>query len=265
MSDKSRYIDNTFPEYNGETLVGPDKKLTGKISSNIDHFLTSRLQQLQEVYEDAIERKRFDSSHDSSVYTGTSGIVLLAHKMKSSKWKDFLACQEILLTKISLHKKGITFLCGDAGPLVLNGLHCNSRNDEKEMGKCVKKLLKFASWSSEREMCNEVLYGRAGYLYALLRMKQVSVNVVPDGVIQQIVDDIIKDGIKGKENHYTSSLPLYYEWHDKEYIGAAHGYVGILYMLLQAHVICPGILTPTDEDLVVTCLDGLLKQQFASG
>lgn len=28
-------------------------------------------------------------------------------------------------------------------------------------------------------------------------------------------------------------MPLFYEWHDKAYIGSAHGFAGILYMLLQ--------------------------------
>jgi hypothetical protein len=30
-----------------------------------------------------------------------------------------------------------------------------------------------------------------------------------------------------------SKFPLMFEWHEKKYLGAAHGMAGILYMLLQ--------------------------------
>jgi len=265
MNDRSRYFDNTFPEYNDETLLGPNKKLTGKITLDIEQFLTSGLQQLQEVFENAIERNEFDSSHGSSVYTGTSGIAVLAQKMQSSKWKDYLEFHDVLLTKATLSKKRITFLEGDPGPLVLKTLKCKNTNDEEGMTKYAQKLLKFSSWSSERDMCNEVLYGRAGYLYSLLRLKQIDGDLVPSGVIQQLVDDIINAGVKGKKSVPGSVLPLYYDWHEKEYLGAAHGYTGIFYMLLQAQFLCPGVLKPANEELIISCLDSLLKQRFPSG
>ena len=30
-----------------------------------------------------------------------------------------------------------------------------------------------------------------------------------------------------------SDFPLMYEWHEKKYLGAAHGLAGIFYMLMQ--------------------------------
>merc|ERR1712013_709310 len=61
-------------------------------------------------------------------------------------------------------KKRFTFLCGDSGPLVLRAFSCHKVQDTEGTKKNVRELLKLASRSSERETCNEVLYGRAGYL-----------------------------------------------------------------------------------------------------
>lgn len=35
------------------------------------------------------------------------------------------------------------------------------------------------------------------------------------------------------EQKKTDRCPLLYEWHKKQYIGAAHGMAGIYYMLMQ--------------------------------
>lgn len=35
------------------------------------------------------------------------------------------------------------------------------------------------------------------------------------------------------EQKKTDRCPLLYEWHKKQYIGAAHGLAGIFYMLMQ--------------------------------
>lgn len=51
-------------------------------------------------------------------------------------------------------------------------------------------------------------------------------------MLHQVVTLIIKCG-----NMYSTSkkyeTPLMYAWHETEYIGAAHGLAGILYLLLQ--------------------------------
>jgi len=49
----------------------------------------------------------------------------------------------------------------------------------------------------------------------------------------QICDRIIQSG-RSLSRTQKSSSPLMYEWHDKKYLGAAHGLVGILHTLLLA-------------------------------
>ena len=52
----------------------------------------------------------------------------------------------------------------------------------------------------------------------------------------KVCQSIIKSGsTKAGVNH--AGIPLKYEWHEKEYIGAAHGYLGILFQLLHVSLV----------------------------
>ena len=51
----------------------------------------------------------------------------------------------------------------------------------------------------------------------------------------QLYKTIIKSGQLLAEKKKSKEV-LVYEWHDKEYLGAAHGYVGILCTLMQVCV-----------------------------
>lgn len=80
---------------------------------------------------------------------------------------------------------------------------------------------------------DELLYGRAGYLYALLFInKNISPAPIDDELIKRIIDCILSSG---REYSMSKSYktPLMYSWHEKEYLGGAHGLAGILYILLQ--------------------------------
>eukprot|EP01063_Lacrimia_lanifica_P015821 TRINITY_DN2248_c0_g1_i1.p1 TRINITY_DN2248_c0_g1~~TRINITY_DN2248_c0_g1_i1.p1 ORF type:complete len:416 (+),score=153.86 TRINITY_DN2248_c0_g1_i1:1379-2626(+) len=78
----------------------------------------------------------------------------------------------------------------------------------------------------------ELLYGRAGYLYALLRLwstLDARYKARYREIIIRVLRQIEKAG-KGKQG-----FPLMYEWRNKAYLGAAHGVCGVLYVLMQ----CP--------------------------
>lgn len=50
----------------------------------------------------------------------------------------------------------------------------------------------------------------------------------------QVVTAIVESGKNmSAEQKKTERCPLLYEWHKKQYIGAAHGMAGIYYMLMQ--------------------------------
>lgn len=51
---------------------------------------------------------------------------------------------------------------------------------------------------------------------------------------RQVVTAIVESGKNmSAEQKKTDRCPLLYEWHKKQYIGAAHGMAGIYYMLMQ--------------------------------
>ena len=99
----------------------------------------------------------------------------------------------------------------------------------------------------------EVLYGRAGLLYALLYLRKVHDaldteqrktwnhdHLVSDETILRIIDEIIERGQVGAAQMKTAypsyevilNPPLMWTWHGKRYVGGAHGVAGILQMLL---------------------------------
>ncbi|MEQ2238055.1 LanC-like protein 2, partial [Ilyodon furcidens] len=89
--------------------------------------------------------------------------------------------------------------------------------------------------SPDAEMPDELLYGRVGYLFALLYVnKEIGADTVDEGIITKVVTAIVGSGKNmSAEEKKTDRCPLLYEWHKKQYIGAAHGLAGIYYMLMQ--------------------------------
>nr|CAD7411776.1 unnamed protein product [Timema cristinae] len=82
------------------------------------------------------------------------------------------------------------------------------------------------------DLPDEILYGKAGYLYNLLYLnKHIGPDTVSPDHIKQVVAALLQSGqqLARKEKR---SVPLMYMWHGKYYIGGAHGISGILYMLL---------------------------------
>ena len=80
---------------------------------------------------------------------------------------------------------------------------------------------------------DEYLYGRAGYLYTLMFLRrELGQQVVDNQLVTDIFEAMIKSGEKYARDTGSQS-PLMYKWHDSEYMGAAHGVSGIVYLLLR--------------------------------
>ncbi|KAI0827201.1 hypothetical protein BC628DRAFT_210366 [Trametes gibbosa] len=111
----------------------------------------------------------------------------------------------------------------------------------------------------------DVLYGRAGLLYALLLLRSELLLTMSyltrsgrpvgsvvrevealcsDESVRALVDDIVARGALGAtryvqemdedEDGRARAPPLMWRWHGSRYIGAAHGVVGILHVVLHA-------------------------------
>lgn len=109
----------------------------------------------------------------------------------------------------------------------------------------------------------EVLYGRAGYLHAILLVRNET-NDPEFGriLVRSIVQNITKEGEQVASESDTD-LPQLWTWHNKKYLGAIHGVSGILFTLLNFQEEVP--LATETIDKIKTTTSKLDQFCFASG
>jgi hypothetical protein len=159
---------------------------------------------------------------DVSVYTGGLGEVLvdflLNHMVipvhEFASFPQFTNINKRLLPRP-------TFLLGDAGYFALRAALTGGTEGVSELLEISKTQI--------RE--NELFYGKAGFLYALLFVRKFCPEVFAQNFAEisaSLVEEIVTAGRRENKGH------LQWEWHGKKYLGAAHGSAGILYILLAS-------------------------------
>ncbi|CAF0750820.1 unnamed protein product [Adineta ricciae] len=259
-----RFFPNTFPEYNGEQYLNQQNQLNSELGANILRWIEHHTQRLEQ------NLSRTDPS-DGSVYTGSAGIALLYIRLASlfpdqkaqylSKAKTSI---DAALRQLDQHT--VTFLCGAPGPLAIAAVIYSSLDDQHMVTKCIEKILSMKKQAMSRSTPDEHLYGRAGYLYTLMYLRR---ELGHHAVDNQHVTDIFEAMIKSGENYARktrSQSPLMYSWHNTEYMGAAHGVSGIVYLLLKvtqhesfAH------LRPYVHSHLIPTIEFLKSLRFPSG
>ncbi|KAJ2923729.1 hypothetical protein H1R20_g13364, partial [Candolleomyces eurysporus] len=141
------------------------------------------------------------------------------------------------------------------------------------------------SWFEEDN--SEVLYGRAGFLYALLFLRKVVDEaragdyfsflsqeqqdqirrITKDSSIKRVVESIIARGKLGAKRYVEEFGPsvgqdhlfpdLMWKWHGKAYLGGAHGVFGILQMLLS----CPKSVIESYMKDILTTVQWIISSQ----
>ncbi|KAF9524922.1 hypothetical protein CPB83DRAFT_877463 [Crepidotus variabilis] len=231
------------------------------------------------------------SSHDS-LYTGVSGIAFMEYHLAGMRIplhseilapKKLLAIADKNLARVLRHNpinmeymyspSRLSFLetnIGVAVLVIIRGL-VTTEQTIVDNWHPARDYLEYAlrqtlaadadaySPGDKEDGC-EVLYGRAGMLYALLYLRKAldQAQVIPDmsetvlaslqvltsdDTIQRLVDSIVTRGQHG--GHVLASEfraedakrlpPLMWSWRGKRYLGGAHGVAGILQILLR----CP--------------------------
>jgi lantibiotic modifying enzyme len=172
-----------------------------------------------------------------------------------------------------LHKpnaKDLTFLTGAGGPLALAAVCAHLLKQPEKEHHFIHRLQSLyhsfeAVTDSSSGIPDELLYGRAGCLYSLLFMKQYCKDKVDGNLIVHIAEAIIDSGkrlAKEMQQKGYKTPPLMFEWHDKKYLGPAHGFAGIIYLLMQVKdYLDPGVL----ENYIRPCLDFLLEIRYPGG
>ncbi|KAK4325887.1 hypothetical protein Pmani_003544 [Petrolisthes manimaculis] len=184
--------------------------------------------------------RKGQSKPDTCVYTGTSGYSILYLRLYHQYQEESYLNKAGDLIKQdlrSLKGRRVAFLTGDSGILALGAWYFNKIGRADKCEKCVNELLKIRQRivPVDEYKEDEVLYGRAGYLFSLLFLlqKEVRTDLVTGEVVRDVVKAILASGQQTAQKERSRS-PLMYYWHDKAYVGAAHGFIGILFMLLQA-------------------------------
>lgn len=156
----------------------------------------------------------------------------------------------------------VSFFCGAPGHLAIAHVACSLLGEgdaaEAHLGRLV-------GWAPKacRHKDDELLFGRAGYLYALLWVRSFgSADAAQfDEPLQQVAEALVASGrARAARGGYTG-WPLMWHCFDEPYIGAAHGVVGCLAMLLH----CFGLLTQESQAHVAQTLEKLLSVRFQSG
>eukprot|EP01105_Mastigella_eilhardi_P012408 TRINITY_DN2844_c0_g1_i1.p1 TRINITY_DN2844_c0_g1~~TRINITY_DN2844_c0_g1_i1.p1 ORF type:complete len:260 (+),score=46.38 TRINITY_DN2844_c0_g1_i1:799-1578(+) len=101
-----------------------------------------------------------------------------------------------------------------------------------------------------------------GYLFGLLLVNKYMQGVVQQDTILRVVSAIIKSGEKHAITAADGHPVLAFSFHDRNYLGAAHGLSGIVHVLLLCD---EAMRDPAVRAATKRCLDWLLTLQYPSG
>lgn len=212
-----------------------------------------------------------------SVYVGVAGTAYaLLHLLERGRLK----LEEALPEAVSRLEKAeaafrssesgrATLLEGPVGVEALKAWAALLQGDSEKVASSVRRIGEdFAKTAQELPLSEcEILYGRCGFLGAvlLLRQKLRDPTLLSD-TAGTVVSEVIQGGLAAAPRSSGSGgpWPLYWEWHGKCYLGGAHGIAGILCTLLQL----PRELEaagPEAKGLVRRTADRLLTCRFRTG
>ncbi|CAG8766113.1 1545_t:CDS:2 [Racocetra fulgida] len=159
--------------------------------------------------------------------------------------------------------KHVGFIGSHIGPLALAVVVYETiEKNTPESLKYLDTILDKYHSLSLQEDSNELLYGRAGYLYALIFIRKYCkdneeiMSRIRNDKLKEIIKLIIKDGRDGAKritdlmtiNDNVTKPALMWSWHNSEYIGAIHGVAGIITTILQ----CGELALPYMDELFQT-------------
>ncbi|OVA00559.1 Lanthionine synthetase C-like [Macleaya cordata] len=195
---------------------------------------------------------------DFTIYTGSLGIAYLLFKsyQVTNNKNDLNLCSEIVQACDSASRSSgyVTFLCGRAGVCALGAVAAKHAGDERLLN---HYLTQFQEIKLPKDIPNELLYGRAGFLWACSFLnKHIHDQTVSSSFTGPVVKEMIKEG---RRLSSKGRCPLMYEWHGKKYWGAAHGLAGIVHVLMDME------LKPDEVEDVKGTLRYMIRNRFPSG
>ncbi|KAI0062477.1 hypothetical protein BV25DRAFT_1899876 [Artomyces pyxidatus] len=234
-----------------------------------------------------------EDNASAKVYAGLAGISLLNHSLGDSTRAYQQLADALRADPLRSPRDGtrVAFLDTSVGPATLVLLYhleaplsATLPFSADDRTQCVELLSAAVRAALRRDNdvpgedgC-ELLYGRAGLLYALLLLRGASGRAPPaarrsvspltsDRTIRRIAEDILHRGMTGarrfnRELSEGEARPsLMWSWHGKRYLGGAHGVAGIMEVLLRT----PTTLLMSYKDAIAQTLDYLVSLQDEAG
>ncbi|BFF96349.1 lanC-like protein 3 homolog [Drosophila madeirensis] len=272
-----RYFNNPYPDFPriGDFLLDEER-----VKDLISTYVKTILAECKPQVEDR-----------GDVYVGNAGIAYMFWKLQRSdrtrqlfptalqNAADFIgkakANAERFRKRSSL--RCFSFLCGNAGIYAVSAAISAALNDTEELSKDVANFRAAKPKGKSDGGYDEMLVGRAGYLSGCYWLNDtLPGQTIPDEDLISVCQMVVANGREYSTKKH-SALPLMYEFHGMEYLGAAHGVCGIMHMLLESpwFRLHPGmestgmpfgLSTPSDvlHDVKRT-VDCLLRLQDAEG
>ncbi|TXG55189.1 hypothetical protein EZV62_020445 [Acer yangbiense] len=259
-----RFFPNVMPDFVEETALHQDdaadsllKLLSMPYPSLSQSFKRAALD-LKEIV--VLETWGLTGQHvqDFTLYSGALGTAFLlfkAYQVAQNK-NDLNLCLEIVeaFDSSSLASKDVTFLCGRAGGCALGAVAAKYAGEQELLN---YYLAQFTEIKLPKNLSDELLYGRVGYLWACLFLnKNVGQGTIPSTNTRAVVEEIIENGRKLAKK---GGPPLMFEWYGEKYWGAAHGLAGIMHVLMDME------LKPDEAEDVKGTLKYMIENRFPGG
>lgn len=211
--DPSRFYINEYSSSNEEI------ELLSSLQNNLDERISIISSEIFHYYNDR---------HDGSLYSGSLCKVYLLYQLNRLH-----EASRHVLPYISQSDNRVTLLEGrKVGALAMScAIHYKLKDDTilKDHLDMLLNVYDYVHSELPEQEC-DVMYGRAGFLHAILFVrKEIGDEMYGKEQVLQILMDILQEGIKNKTEHF----PLLWKWHQKIYLGSAHGVAGILQTLLS--------------------------------
>ncbi|CAK9151335.1 unnamed protein product [Ilex paraguariensis] len=197
---------------------------------------------------------------DFTLYSGALGtaFVLFKSYQVTKNGNDLSLCSEIVKAcdSASSHARdvGVTFICGRAGVCALGAVVAKHLGDDQLL---TYYLIQFKEIKLTKDLPDELLYGRAGFLWACSFLnKHIGTGTVPSTYTAAVVNEIIKNG---RRLGARGKSPLMFEWYGERYWGTAHGLAGIMHVLMDLE------LKPDEREDVKGTLKYMIRNRFPSG
>ncbi|CAD7085535.1 unnamed protein product [Hermetia illucens] len=263
----SRCFQNPYPDYGGEG-VNVDKQY---ILSLIKYYVNAIL-----------KNTKVNDDERGDLYVGNAGIAYMFLKMvQSPEVSQLYPALDYALSYINHAKSNAlqykkradercAFLCGNAGIYAVSAVISNASGHRDTLEEDLKNFktgfeacrpMTFSKYGSD-----EVLVGRAGFLSGCYWLnQQLGPSVIPEDAILDICSSMLYSG-REYADKTKAPLPLMYQYHGTEYLGAAHGLCAILHMMLNSAWFKPGAdISKTKYSDIRRSIDFYLSLQDKDG